>query len=64
MPTPQPPEYGTYALTIKDPKGGTPINDTGKIVEIWRKQADGKWKCIVDTYNSDLPAAPAPSAAK
>jgi hypothetical protein len=19
-------------------------------VEIWRKQADGKWKCIVDTY--------------
>ena len=56
--------YGTYALTIKDPKGGAPINDTGKIVEIWRKQADGKWKCIVDTYNSDLPAAPAPSAAK
>jgi ketosteroid isomerase-like protein len=22
------------------------------------KSCDGKWKCIVDTYNSDLPAAP------
>jgi uncharacterized protein (TIGR02246 family) len=50
--------YGTYAVTIQDPKGGVPIHDTGKIVEIWKKQADGKWKCIVDTYNSDLAAAP------
>jgi len=31
-------------------------------VEIWKKQSDGKWKCAVDTYNSDLPAAPAPAA--
>ena len=31
------------------------MSDTGKLVEIWKKQADGKWKCIVDTYNSDLP---------
>jgi uncharacterized protein (TIGR02246 family) len=47
--------YGTYELTMKDPKGGPPVHDTGKLVEIWKKQADGKWKCIVDTYNSDLP---------
>lgn len=54
--------YGAYKLTIQDPKGGAPIHDTGKTLEIWRKQADGKWKCIVDTYNSDvpLPAAPEP----
>lgn len=51
--------YGTYALSIKDPKGGPPLHDTGKLVEIWKKQADGKWKCIVDTYNSDTPVAPA-----
>ena len=52
--------YGTYELTMKDPKGGPPEQDKGKLVEIWKKQADGKWKCIVDTYNSDLPmAAPA-----
>ncbi len=56
--------YGTYSLAIRDPKGGAPASDTGKLVEIWKKQADGKWKCIVDTYNSDLPAAPAPEAKK
>jgi len=56
--------YGTYSLTIRDPKGGAPVSDTGKLVEIWKKQADGKWKCIVDTYNSDLPTAPAPEAKK
>lgn len=47
--------YGTYDLTIKDPKGGPAITDKGKILEVWKKQADGQWKCIVDTYNSDLP---------
>jgi len=56
--------YGTYSLAIRDPKGGAPVSDTGKLVEIWKKQADGKWKCIVDTYNSDLPTAPAPEAKK
>ena len=56
--------YGTYSLAIRDPKGGAPVSDTGKLVEIWKKQADGKWKCIVDTYNSDLAAAPAPEAKK
>jgi uncharacterized protein (TIGR02246 family) len=55
--------YGTYELTMKDPKGGPPVQDQGKLVEIWKKQADGKWKCIVDTYNSDLPM-PAPAAQK
>lgn len=52
--------YGTYELSIKDPKGGPPVHDTGKFVEIWKKQRDGKWKCIVDTYNSDLPPPSAP----
>ncbi len=51
--------YGTYELTIKDAKGGPGVHDTGKLVEIWKKQSDGKWKCIVDTYNSDLPVATA-----
>ena len=56
--------YGTYSLSIQDPKGGPPVRDTGKLVEIWKKQVDGKWKCIIDTYNSDLSAAPAPEAKK
>jgi uncharacterized protein (TIGR02246 family) len=56
--------YGTYELSIKDPKGGPPVTDTGKLVEIWKKQADGKWRCIVDTYNSDLPVPAAPEEKK
>ena len=49
--------YGTYQLTMKDPSG-KPVEDRGKMVEIWKKQADGKWKCIVDTWSSDLPVTP------
>src|SRR5262245_19388530 len=56
--------YGTYELTMKDAKGGPAVQDKGKLVEIWKKQADGSWKCIVDTYNSDLPMASAGGATK
>ncbi len=49
--------YGSYVVVVQDPRGGPPVRDTGKLVEVWKKQADGKWKCVVDTYNSDLPAA-------
>jgi ketosteroid isomerase-like protein len=50
---------GTYELTMNDPKGN-PVTDHGKYVEIWKKQPDGSWKCAVDMFNSDLPAAPPP----
>jgi ketosteroid isomerase-like protein len=53
--------YGTYKLTIAASTRSVAVNDTGKFVEVWKKQSDGKWKCIVDTYNSDLPV---PAAAK
>ena len=45
---------GTYDLTMNDPSG-KPVNDHGKYVEVWEKQADGKWKCGTDIWNSDLP---------
>jgi uncharacterized protein (TIGR02246 family) len=48
---------GTYDLTMND-ASGKPVNDHGKYVEVWEKQADGKWKCGTDIWNSDLPAAP------
>jgi uncharacterized protein (TIGR02246 family) len=48
--------HGTYQLTMKDAQGN-PINDRGKMVEVWKKQADGKWKVVADIFNSDLPAA-------
>jgi len=47
---------GTYELTMND-ASGKPVNDRGKYVEVWQKQADGKWKCGTDTWNSDLPAS-------
>lgn len=49
--------YGAYSLTMTDAKG-KPVTDFGKNVEIWKKQPDGSWRCIVDTWNSDLPATP------
>jgi ketosteroid isomerase-like protein len=37
---------------------GNPPIDKGKYVEVWKKQANGSWKAIVDTFNSDMPAPP------
>ncbi len=53
---------GTYEETMTD-ASGKPAKDRGKYVEIFKKQADGIWKVIVDIWNSDLPA-PAPSEKK
>jgi ketosteroid isomerase-like protein len=48
--------YGTYSMTMNDAQG-KPVNDSGKILEVWKKQPDGKWKCVADIWNSDLPMA-------
>src|SRR6266849_10430730 len=45
---------GTYELTMND-ASGKPVPDHGKYVEVWEKQADGKWKVVADIWNSDLP---------
>jgi uncharacterized protein (TIGR02246 family) len=50
---------GVYQMTSKDPQG-KPVTDHGKLVEVWKKQPDAKWKTVADIYNSDLPpSAPA-----
>jgi ketosteroid isomerase-like protein len=46
---------GTYDLSFTGPKRRK-VSDHGKYIEVWRKQPDGSWKCIVDIWNSDLPA--------
>jgi uncharacterized protein (TIGR02246 family) len=55
---------GVYQMTSKDARGKTTA-DNGKFVEVWKKQADGKWKTVADIFNSDLPIVqkPAPPAA-
>jgi uncharacterized protein (TIGR02246 family) len=45
---------GTYTMTIT-PEGGDPITDTGKYIEIRKKQADGSWLLYLDIFNSDVP---------
>jgi len=55
--------YGTYELTSNDAKG-IPTTDHGKYSEVWKKQADGSWKCAVDMWSSDLAVAAPPPAPK
>lgn len=52
--------HGTFEMTLNDPSG-KPAGDTGKYVDVWKKQADGSWKCIVNMFNSDLPMAGPPA---
>jgi len=44
---------GTYELSETD-ASGRPMVDKGKYLEVWRKQADGSWKCVADMFNTDL----------
>lgn len=46
---------GTHKVTVNDAEGN-PVTDRGKWIAIWKKQADGTWKCIEDIWNTDLPA--------
>jgi ketosteroid isomerase-like protein len=48
---------GSYTLDMQDPQGKL-VSDKGKFMEVWKRQPDGKWKIVADTYNSDLPAQP------
>ena len=38
--------------TFTDPTG-TLQRQSGKAVTIWRKQPDGAWRCVVDTWNNN-----------
>jgi len=47
---------GTYTMTMTNPKNKKKtITDKGKYLTIYSKQADGSWKVVADTYNSDSP---------
>lgn len=52
---------GTYEFNETD-ANGKPKTDKGKYLEVWKKQADGNWKCVADIFNTDLPAAPSAPA--
>jgi len=46
---------GTYTMTVTNPKTKKPMTETGKYLTVYTKQADGSWKAIADTFNSDAP---------
>jgi ketosteroid isomerase-like protein len=54
---------GTYQATMKDAQGKL-APDHGKYLEVWKKQADGKWKAVADMFSSDVAAAPASAEKK
>jgi uncharacterized protein (TIGR02246 family) len=41
---------GTDEIRMSSPEG-KPVVEYNKAVAIWRKQADGSWKCAVDIWN-------------
>jgi len=43
--------WGKYVVVIRK-DDGTETKSFGKYLNIWRKQADGKWKVIVDMGNT------------
>lgn len=51
---------GVYELKLTGPNGKA-VSDHGKYLTVWKKQPDGSWKVVADTFNSDLPAQGAPS---
>lgn len=54
---------GTGKMTVT-PKKGKPVESGLKYVSVWKKQADGSWKIIVDTMIPNPPAKPAAKPAK
>ena len=51
-------QRGNYAQTVT-PKSGKPIEDSGKFLEILKRQSDGSWKSyrLVWNTNNPLPSA-------
>ena len=45
-------DVGIYTL-ITTPAKGKQTTDGGKYLAVWKKQADGKWKAVAATWNSD-----------
>lgn len=48
---------GENAFTVPDADGNL-ITTRGRYVTIWRKEADGSWKCVVDIWNAGAPEQP------
>ncbi len=46
---------GTFSANITIPGVEAPMEDRGKTLQVWKKQADGSWKIHRDIWNSNMP---------
>jgi ketosteroid isomerase-like protein len=44
----------TYIARVEEPNKPAVV-DTGKDVFVWRKEADGNWKVVIEIWNSIMP---------
>ena len=54
-------ETGSYSMTMTGPDK-KPATEKGQYVVVWRKDANGQWKVVVDAPISDPPDVAAPPA--
>ena len=47
--------YTLGDYTLKSASGGGVV-DNGKYLTVWKKEADGSWKVLLDMFNTDRPA--------
>jgi ketosteroid isomerase-like protein len=48
-------------MTVTDPATKAATTEKGKYLTVYRKQADGSWKAVEDTFMSDAPPPAAPA---
>jgi ketosteroid isomerase-like protein len=54
-------DIGTYTMTMTFPGLKEPRVDNGKYLNVWKKNKEGVWKLVAETWNADKsPNAPAP----
>ena len=51
---------GPYKMSFSDMRGNK-FEDEGKYLTVWRKQADGTWKAVENSFMTDLPLPPPPN---
>lgn len=55
-------DIGAYSLTVTFPGLAEPKTDIGKYMNVWKKDKEGNWRIVAETWNADKsPNAPNPA---